>query len=130
MKKATVILLALLTVMVMASCAKEPENPLVACLGEDFVVNYTICSHMEYFEFEGDEGDELRQWLSGLEYSPWEGEGNGPTDDVIGGECYTFMDCSRDEEHFFYVDLGSEDFLYFEGAWYCIDNPSDPPLFD
>ncbi len=79
----------------------------------------------------GIELEELKDWLSGLDYRKVEFEEENAPGNCEGG-VYSFLWMPFSSDHsseFTYVDNGeAECFLHIQGIWYEVLNPSKPPI--
>lgn len=89
-------------------------------------VEHSRCGVTTEAALSEEQTEELAEWLGGLKYEKREfAEGEAPGD-CDGGEVYAFI---FPESGFSYVDNGkSGRYLLVGGEWYCVQDPSEPPI--
>ena len=111
----------------------DPSAILSAYVGDDhtkITVSHIQAGQNTETSLTGDSIAALKTWLNGLEPEAEEfEEGSAPGEADEGSEVWNFTLEGGRYTDFSYVKSGPEDcWLYIEGNWYAITNPSDPPV--
>ena len=110
----------------------EFSEPIAVIPDDISIINIThsVCGQSTKFTVEGDNLNELREWVTGLRYKHQSyTKGNSPSD-CEGGEVYIF-EMEEDYTGFSYIINGKNKcYLLVEGEWYAVSNPSNPPIAD
>lgn len=122
----------LLSICTFTGCDERSE-PIAVIPDNITVVNIThvVGGQSTKFTIEGDSLDDLRVWVSELQYKyQTYTKGNSPGDSE-GGEVYTFEMPEGDYPGFSYIINGKNKcYLLIEGEWYSVSNPSNPPIVE
>lgn len=134
MKRLIVLLFALISTVSLAGCNQAPgsDRLISVYIGDEVTkvdITHYISGRSTEWAAEGEDVDDLRDWVSKLEYELFAFEEGQSPGDGDGGEVYDFTLTEGDCPGFSYVINGPEDcYLLIEGNWYSVSNPSDPPV--
>lgn len=130
-KKKLLIFLAISVLIVTAtSCSKKttmannlPENI------EQVTVNRSLYSNTNN-ELELSSISDWTAWINGLsiEHKVFK-ENETPSSQWAGGVEYLF-NINKGELSFSYTDYGTFAYIYYDGEWYAVSNPTDPPIIE
>ena len=77
----------------------------------------------------GDELENIKEWISGLQYEEVEFEQGHTPGDNDGGEVYDFVLSDEDDTNFSYIVNGeTESYFLVDSTWFAVKNPSKPPV--
>jgi len=77
----------------------------------------------------GDELENIKEWISGLQYEEVAFEQGQTPGDNDGGEVYDFVISSEDTINFSYIINGeTENYFLVDNTWFAVKNPSRPPV--
>ena len=134
MKKLIALVLVLICVLGVVSCGYNPKKPVAGHIDQNVTkIDITHCVGVEITEWsvEGKEIEALREWLDKLAYTLVEVEEGKTPGDNNGGEVYNFDLIGGVWPNFSYVINGKDDcYILFEGNWFVVTNPSNPPVVE
>lgn len=107
-------------------------KPCVAYIDDDVTeakITHVLMGQLTEWNIEGNDIEALRIWTNGLEYELREFEEGNTPGDGDGQETYWFELTGGDYPGFDYIICGTDNcYLFMEGNWYVVNNPSDPPV--
>ena len=95
----------------------------------DVEITHIISGTESLWTANSDELESLKNWVLGLNYRTVSFEAGNSPGNESGGEAYSFNMTVTDHPSFSYVVNGQDRcYLWMDGTWYSVSNPSDPPV--
>lgn len=134
MKKLIALVLVLICVLGVVSCGYNPKKPVAGHIDQNVTkidITHRVGVEIAEWSVEGKEIEALREWLDKLAYTLVEVEEGKTPGDNNGGEVYNFDLIGGVWPNFSYVINGKDDcYILFEGNWFVVTNPSNPPVVE
>lgn len=134
MKKLIVLVLAWACVLGLAGCGYNPKKPVAGHIDQNVTkidITHRVGVEITEWSVEGKEIEALREWSDKLAYTLVEVEEGKTPGDNNGGEVYNFAFTGGVWPNFSYVINGKDDcYILFEGNWFVVTNPSNPPVVE
>ncbi len=131
MKKCILILgLSALLVYALIGCSKSGNEDVVQLLPgnlERVGVTYWHSGKETKWEIEHEEMADWKSWVDGLSLKQKSFEEGHTPGDSDGGKSYDFH-LNDGETSFSYIITGRNSYILFDGEWYFVSNPKEPPF--
>lgn len=131
MKRFRVIALVLSVILVFSGCSNRQDSSINSQLLPEQIENVKVSGNyngeLEPWELDAAEIEALETWVSqlSLEHKSYK-EGEAPNERLAGGVSFAFS-VNEETSSFVYSNIDAA-YIWFNGEWYEIKNPSDPPI--